>query len=57
MVFQSLFFLFTDRNASVNAVNNDGATPLHDAMARGEVGVVEALLEAGAVTSIKCRGG
>lgn len=48
--------VFTDRGADVNAVNSLGDTPLHDAVARGDIDVVEELLRAGAnpfIRSIK----
>ncbi|XP_043220663.1 uncharacterized protein LOC122381028 isoform X4 [Amphibalanus amphitrite] len=37
----------TDRGAHVNAVNADGATPLHDAVRRGQLDVIEELLQSG----------
>ncbi|KAK2181799.1 hypothetical protein NP493_375g01012 [Ridgeia piscesae] len=38
--------------SDVNAVNADGATPLHDAVHRGSVSVVKELLHSGALTNI-----
>ena len=46
-----------ERKACVNAVNTDGASPLHDALNRGEMSIVEELLEAGASTSIRPHAG
>lgn len=37
-----------DRGADVNAVNGCGATPLHDAVNRGDVTICQELLQAGA---------
>ena len=48
--------LVADRGADVNCVNSLGDTPLHDAVARGDIDVVEELLRAGAnpfIRSIK----
>ena len=42
----------TDMGSDVNAVNADGATPLHDAVHRGSVSVVKELLHSGALPNI-----
>ncbi|KAK7077573.1 hypothetical protein SK128_012480 [Halocaridina rubra] len=42
------------RGADVNAANSDGATPLHDAVARGEENVIQILLEHDANPHIQC---
>ena len=41
----------------MNAVNTDGATPLHDAVKRGELTVVEELLSVGAHVDVKAMSG
>ena len=43
-----MYFLYTDRGASVNSENGCGTTPLHDAVNRGDVTICEELLQAGA---------
>ncbi|MCL4131852.1 UNVERIFIED_CONTAM: hypothetical protein GTU68_003743 [Idotea baltica] len=45
------------RGADVNSCNSHGATPLHDAVARNEPALVEALLEQGANPHIQCHKG
>ena len=37
-------YLLLNHGASVNAVNNDGVTPLHDAASRGHVDILQVLL-------------
>ena len=49
--------VLSERKAAVNAVNGDGASPLHDAVSRGELSIVEELLESGASTSIRPHSG
>ena len=41
----------------MNAVNNEGATPLHDAVHRGDVHIVEELVLSGANPTIKALAG
>ncbi|XP_071527220.1 uncharacterized protein [Panulirus ornatus] len=45
------------RGADVNAANSDGATPLHDAVARGDEAIVRLLLEHDANPHIQCYKG
>ncbi|KAK3858719.1 hypothetical protein Pcinc_035106 [Petrolisthes cinctipes] len=45
------------RGADVNAGNTDGATPLHDAVARGDEAIVRILLEHDANPHIQCYKG
>ena len=40
--------LVSARGADLNAYNSEGFTPLHDAVKRGEAGIVEELLNYGA---------
>lgn len=46
-------YFFTDRGADVNSVNSLGVTPLHDAVARADIDVIEELLRAGANPCIR----
>lgn len=46
-----------ERGSSVNAVNVDGVTPLHDAVIRGDISVIEELLVSGASVSIRASSG
>lgn len=48
LCFHICLFLSTARGADVNALNSAGATPLHDAVARGLIPVVATLLDHGA---------
>ena len=45
------------RGGDVNAANSDGATPLHDAVARGDEAIVRILLEHQANPHIQCYKG
>lgn len=45
------------RGADVNSCNSDGATALHDAVARGDPAIVESLLDHGANPHIQCQKG
>lgn len=45
------------RGADVNAANTDGATPLHDAVARGDEAIVKLLLQHQANPHIQCYKG
>ncbi|XP_042215354.1 uncharacterized protein LOC121861551 isoform X1 [Homarus americanus] len=45
------------RGADVNAANSDGATPLHDAVARGNESIIRILLEHDANPHIQCYKG
>ena len=45
--------LLLQAGATVDAVNNDGNTALHEAARNGEIQVVEALLNAGADKALK----
>lgn len=45
------------RGADVNAANSDGATPLHDAVARGDENIVRILLDHDANPHIQCYKG
>ena len=49
--------LLIDNKADVNALNVDGATPLHDAIQRESKEIAKALLVAGADPSIKPHSG
>lgn len=52
------FGTVTARGADVHSVNSHGASPLHDAVARGEEHIVTALLQHGAVPHVqRCSGG
>ncbi|XP_033324995.1 uncharacterized protein LOC117219738 [Megalopta genalis] len=46
-----------DRGADVNAVNGCGATPLHDAVNRGDVAICQELLQAGANPFVRATKG
>ncbi|CAL7951857.1 unnamed protein product [Xylocopa violacea] len=46
-----------DRGADVNAVNGCGATPLHDAVNRGDVAICQELLQAGANPLVRATKG
>eukprot|EP00729_Bicosta_minor_P018172 gene18172-21347_t len=45
--------LLCSNGADVNMQNTDGATPLHDAASRGDLGVLTAFIECGADATIK----
>nr|XP_045591996.1 uncharacterized protein LOC123753983 isoform X1 [Procambarus clarkii]XP_045591997.1 uncharacterized protein LOC123753983 isoform X1 [Procambarus clarkii] len=45
------------RGADINAANSDGATPLHDAVARGDENIVRILLDHDANPHIQCYKG
>ena len=47
MTDRPVYWLPSDRGAHVNAVNAEGATPLHDAVRRGHLDVIEELLQSG----------
>lgn len=49
--------MYVDRGADVNAVNGCGATPLHDAVNRGDVTICQELLQAGANPLIRATKG
>ena len=48
---------FSERNANVNAINGDGATPIHDAISRGDMEITEELLLAGASVNVRPHDG
>lgn len=57
-----MFLAFSTKNisargADVNSCNSEGATPLHDAVARGDPTVIESLLDHGANPHIQCQKG
>ncbi|XP_038071711.1 uncharacterized protein LOC119740462 isoform X2 [Patiria miniata] len=49
--------LLIDDKADINAANVDGATPLHDAVARGDVGIIYELVSNGANRYAKAKKG
>ncbi|XP_072030297.1 uncharacterized protein [Amphiura filiformis] len=49
--------LLGERKASINVTNADGATPLHDAVGRSDVGIIKELITLGADTTIKATKG
>ena len=53
----SIANLLLQAGATVDAVNNDGNTALHEAARNGEIQVVEALLNAGADKAVKDKWG
>ena len=52
-----IYCTISERKANVNLVNSDGHTPLHDAINRGDMGIIEELLAANAATNIKATQG
>ena len=46
---------YADRGADVNALNTSGASPLHDAVLRGHISIIDELLKFGAISSIPVR--
>ena len=52
-----LFQHIAERGANVNLQNIYGATPLHDAVNRGDPDVVQELLMSGAATDIRAQSG
>ena len=55
--FLCFFFFSPENQASVNITNKVGVTPLHDAVTRGDLGIVRILLQHGATTDIKAKDG
>ena len=55
--FLCFFFFSPENHASVNITNKVGVTPLHDAVTRGDLGIVRILLQHGATTDIKAKDG
>ena len=48
---------FIDRKLNLNTINNEGKTPLHLAMKKGNIDIIELLIENGANTKIKDKKG
>lgn len=49
--------IFLDRGADVNAENGCGATPLHEAVSRGDATICQELLQAGSNPLIRALQG
>lgn len=49
--------IFIENNADVNIKNAQGATPLHDAVNRGDIEIIQILLEYGADPTVKATSG
>jgi len=49
--------LLLSRSANIDAANAEGVTPLHDAVQRGDVGIVKFMINSGAVQDVPATGG